>query len=732
MISDHEIIGTEFTFNTVPEEPETVHKRHLRDETISEIIVELTGANWNYTSTDVNVLYADFMNVIQTAIDKVAPKENHKHKQKKYPWITDSVLQAQRMRDKAYRKFCISTSEIDWEDYKRLRNKVVSIIRSEKTKYYDQNIDRCKGDSKNMWRTLKEMIGDKKQVTFTDINYGKYNGTAEENFNQFYSDSIQEISESIERRDWDFKMEGNKPDERSHLLRFENITLGQLKKIVYELKNKSTSDNSLNIKVVKDLFCVIGYALLYLINTSLATGKVPNELKTSVIVPIPKVTKPKIPAEFRPINLLPVVDKIIEIIICEQLRNYFEANQLLFAGQSGFRANHSCESALQYVCTTWRREMNEGKVVLSVFVDLQRAFETIDRDILIKKLQLYGINNSALDWIKDYLMNRYQMTRVGGNVSSRIEITWGVPQGSVLGPLLFIIYVNDIYRALKNSFVNLFADDTLICVAGKDFREIVDTLNDELRTLYDWLCQNKLKLNTSKTKCMVIGSKANCRKFVELDLGININGDVIDYVSEIKYLGVYLDPQLSFSSHIDYLCKKLGKKIGFFNRIASCLSQWSKMLIYNTIILPHFNYCSSLLISCTKNDIDRLQIQQNKAMRIILNCNKYTPIGDMLQTLGWLTIWESIKRANLILIYKIEHRQLPEYMNKFLVKRLNFHNYNIRSKQNYNTDTVKLTSLQKSLFFEGVRLFNALPEEIKVSPNLNVFKREVFSYLSNR
>ena len=371
-------------------------------------------------------------------------------------------------------------------------------------------------------------------------------------------------------------------------------------------------------------------------------------------------------------------------------------------------------------------------MVLSVFVDLQRAFETIDRDILIKKLQLYGVNNIALVWIEDYLINRYQRTRVGGNVSSRIEITRGVPQGSVLGPLLFVIYVNDIYLALKKSFVNLFADDTLICIGGKDFREIVGSLNDELQTLYDWLCQNKLKLNTSKTKCMVIGSKTNCRKFVELNLGLNINGDAIDYVSEIKYLGVYLDPQLSFSSHVDYLCKKLGKKIGFFNRIASCLSQWSKMLIYNTIILPHFNYCSSLLISCTKNDIDRLQIQQNKAMRIILNCNKYTPVVDMLQTLGWLPIRESIEKANLILIYKIEHRQLPAYLNEFLIKRLNFHNYNIRSKQSYNIDTVKLTSLQKSLFFEGVSLFNALPEAIKVAPSLNIFKRELFSYLSNR
>lgn len=200
---------------------------------------------------------------------------------------------------------------------------------------------------------------------------------------------------------------------------------------------------------------------------------------------------------------------------------------------------------------------------------------------------------------------------------------------------------------------------------------------------------------------------------------------------EIKYLGIILDPQLTFSAHIDYLCKKLGKKIGFLCRVSHCLSQWAKTLVYNTIIRPHFDYCSSLLISCTKENMHRLQIQQNKAMRLILGCNRYTPIDAILRTLDWLSVKQGIERANLILIYKIERGQLPSYLSDFLEKRSTFFEYNIRSRENYNIQFVKSASLQKSLFCDGVRLYNALPGELKSATSVSTFSKNVSKYLKS-
>ena len=218
----------------------------------------------------------------------------------------------------------------------------------------------------------------------------------------------------------------------------------------------------------------------------------------------------------------------------------------------------------------------------------------------------------------------------------------------------------------------MFADDTVICVAGNNFGEVTHIMNEELDILYDWLCKNKLKLNTSKTKSMVMGTKSNCKKYAGLNLTLYIDGSKIDFVSEIKYLGVILDPQLNFSLHINYICKKLGKKIGFFARISKWLSLWTKKLVFNTIILPHFNYCSALLISCTQEDIYRLQLQQNKAMRIILSCNRYTPIEYMLKSLNWLSVEKNIKKANVVLIYKIENGLVPKYLECFFREKRKF------------------------------------------------------------
>jgi len=346
-------------------------------------------------------------------------------------------------------------------------------------------------------------------------------------------------------------------------------------------------------------------------------------------------------------------------------------------------------------------------------------------------LGLYGVRGSALDWITNFLDNRYHQTKIGDNISSKRISVWGVPQGSVLGPLLFIVYINDVYLRLNNSFVNLFADDTLISFSGKDFQEVTTLLNNELKILYIWLCENKLKLNSLKTKCMVVGSKVNCQKYLNLNLALNINGIIIQFVKEIKYLGVVLDPQLSFSNHVDYMCKKIGKKIGFFKRVSGCLSSWTKMLVYNTIILPHFSYACSLLIACTNEDLQRLQVLQNKIMRVLLNCDRYTPIVLMLDCLNWLDVRQFIRRANLLLIYKIENDLQPVYLKFNLEKRSNYHGYNIRNSHHYNISLVTKTALQKTLFYDGLRYYNELPDNIKNAPSLGVFKSRLFSYLRN-
>lgn len=664
-------------------------------------------------------------NIIET-VDRICPLE--KTIPRGTPWINQGVFQAQKIRDQAYNKFKYTKYEEDWVDYKTKRNKVTTIVRQEKRKYFERKIDNSKHNSKEMWRTVKELIGQRKEkLNIDNIQFGRYNGTIEENFNNYYRDSIEEIAKSIEHRPLQIVqslqiVRGPKDE----FLAFKEISFNQLNKIVLNLQNKSSSDNCLSIRLMKNLFCVMGYQLLNLINTILLQGQIPVDLKVSVIVPIAKVTSPTCPEDCRPINLLPSVDKIVEIILKEQLQDFFEKNNLVYYGQSGFREQYSCETALQFVCANWRKEINNNKIVLSVFVDLKRAFETINRDILVAKLESYGIKEGALRLIKDYLTERYHRTVVGNNMSTKSRSCYGVPQGSVLGPLLFIVYINDIPKLLQKSFVSLFADDTLLSVSGDNFVDVVDTLNKELDILYNWLCANKLKLNSGKTKLMVLGTRTKCNQFESGLHIIKINGTTIQRVYEMKYLGVIVDPQLTFSTHVDFLCKKLGKKIGFFRRISNDLSPWSKMIVYNTIISPHFSYCNSLLLSCPQECINRLQVLQNKCMRILLNCNIYTSVNSMLERLNWLSVGDSIKRNNIVLIFKIIHRLVPNYLAEFLVKRFNLHGRELRSKDDFNVDFTHKSFLMGTLFQEGVRLFNVLPSGVKDIENLHTFKVEIY------
>lgn len=574
-----------------------------------------------------------------------------------------------------------------------------------------------------MWKTLMEIVSTKSKTG--DINSVEFEddaGSVENKFNNFFADSITDIANSIPYVQTNY--EGTIIMAPSEISNFQMISLNKLKKVISNLSNKSSGDNNITVRAMKDFFDVIGYPLLHLINTSLTTGKMPTELKCSLIVPVPKVSGPKKPEHCRPINILPVIEKIIEILVYEQLYEYFNKNNILYSGQSGFRHKHSCETSIQLVCSKWRRDIDQGNIVLSVFVDLQRAFETVDRKALIKKCAMYGVKNKVLAWLENYLTDRYHRTKCNGALSEKVKSDYGVPQGSVLGPLLFIIYMNDICSALKNSFVNLFADDTLISVSGENFIEAVNIMNQEMQYLYLWLCSNKLKLNAAKTKGMVLGTKRNCQSFINQNLSVYINNIKVDYVDEIKYLGVVLDPQLNFTKHVEYLCKKIGKKVGYFRRVSDNLSDWCKLAVYNTIIFPHFNYCMSLLISCKKDDIYNLQLLQNKTMRIILNCNMHVPVKDMLNSLKWLNVDQIIEQSTVILVYKIANNLAPQYLQKFLIKRSSLHAYGTRNCDNYHIERSKSNILKKSLFNDGLRLFNELPNEIKQSKNVQTLKHK--------
>lgn len=255
--------------------------------------------------------------------------------------------------------------------------------------------------------------------------------------------------------------------------------------------------------------------------------------------------------------MVPPYEKLLEMCVNEQLVDYIEKNNILSVYQAGFRRKNSCESALQTVLFNWKNALNNGKLVGVVFLDFKRAFETIDRQLLLLKLQKYGMGESILRWFGDYLRDRQH----NGGFSSARETVFGVPQGTVLGPTLFILYINDIVKVVRNCKIQLFADDTIVFCIGDSATEIIESLNIELENLFQWLNNNGLQLNIQKTKSMILRNKY---RNVNIENNVLINNEIIENVSKYKYLGCIIDENLTFSEHYNYITNKIAKKLIFW------------------------------------------------------------------------------------------------------------------------------------------------------------------------
>lgn len=422
---------------------------------------------------------------------------------------------------------------------------------------------------------------------------------------------------------------------------------------------------------------------------------------------------------------MPCIERLIESLAYEQFSEYINANQLLSKNQSGFRAQHSCESAINDVLYDWQSALEEKKVIVAVFLDFKRAFETVDCDIQLHKLEEYGVRDSSLNWFSSYLKNRRQVVKIGETKSDEIVNNMGVPQGSILGPLLFILYINNIVNCLKFCTAKLFADDTLIYVVADSIEEAKQKINDDLCTLYDKLCQYKLKLNISKTKVMLITNKTCDTSNLDIFMG----GNKLDIVNEIKYLGVILDDKLNFDKNISHVCRKLGQKLNVICRLRNDLNCEQKLSLYKSIIQPHLSYCASILFLSKASGIERIQNIQTKILRQIVKANRHTSREFLLSTLKILSVNQTVIFSTMIFIFKIINGHTAQY----LTERIHYNHENTQLLLR-NANDIKLTNSTKScsqnaLFYKGIQTFNSLPPNIKFEKSFTKFKKLLYEYV---
>lgn len=488
--------------------------------------------------------------------------------------------------------------------------------------------------------------------------------------------------------------------------------------------NNKKDQFKVSAKHFMDGLPIIGEYFVKMINSSLEDGIFPDVWKNSIFVPVPKVRNASTPLQFRPINNLETPEKILEEVVKEQLLMYLDKADILSKYQSGYRKGFSCETALNLVVSSWKKDLDSKNVVAAVFLDLKRAFEAVNRSRLVTKLEEIGVTGSSRRWFESYLQNRSQRTKVDQVMSVEKVNEFGVPQGSVLGALLFIIYINDVDLVLEHCKIHLFAYDTLVYISGQNLEVMMEKLNSDMDKLFKWLCANDLKLNLEKTKCMVFGEKS--------DVQVKINNVEKESVRQYKYLGIIIDDKLKFKENVDYICKKFGMKIGILARLRKNIDYVTCVNIYKTVTAPNLDYVSTILLNCNAGEFDRLQKMQNKAMRIILRVSRRTSVKEMLSVLCFLSVKQRVMYNVMILVYKIKNNLVLKYFDNMFKFVKDVHRYSTRGKNDFRLPAVNKENSKKTLFYRGIEVFNELPCELKSEICLKKFKKELILYVKNK
>ena len=405
-----------------------------------------------------------------------------------------------------------------------------------------------------------------------------------------------------------------------------------------------------------------------------------------------------------------------------QLYEYLNNNYLLTESQSGFRPMFSTETALLEVTNEWLWNIDNKHLNGVIFLDLKKAFDTMDHAILLEKLKLYGVDCLSLKWFRSFLSDRKQQTFIDGAQSDFCNVICGIPQGSILGPLLFTIYINDLPSCNLFSKPRMYADDTTLTSSSEDSYVLEHKMNCDMNLIQSWLTANKLTLNVKKTKYMLIGSKFKLSQ-IHNDFTVKVHNTPLDRVNKHKYLGVHIDEFLNWRPHINATSKKISAGLAILKSVSTTIPFDTRMNMYYALVMPYFNDCSTVWGNISKGLSDKFQKLQNRAARILTFSNYETRSNVLLDELGWERL-ENIRHKQLAMImYKIHNNLSPSYLRQIFTNTSNVHAHNLRNSEiNCYVPKPRTECAKGSLHYRGSVMWNKIPSEIRHMPSLKVFK----------
>ena len=623
--------------------------------------------------------------------------------------------------------------------YKTQRNYVNSLKRREVSKYFK---DKCKLGTRNkdFWKTIKPLFS--KSRTKSDsipLREGNEIVTDDQRvcniFNEFFQHIGSEIgtpennrrplSEIIAHYGQHSSIKCIKEKAKGHTqstFMFRFVTEKEVLKIIKSLSTKKAPGyDEIPAKFIKHLSSILLKAITLLINRCILENTFPIEMKRANITPLYKKKDKLNKDNYRSVNLLPILSKIIERALFNQIYEFM--NPMFHTYLSGFRKGYSCQDVLIRMTEDIRQELDRNSLLGLIAIDLSKAFDCMPHGLLIAKLSAYGFDMDSCQLMQSYVMERQQRVKIGETLSNWVHNIKGVPQGSILGPLLFNVFINDFLFFNFNSKIYNYADDNTLLSVSKDMSTLKDKLLNDCKTAIKWFESNNMRANAGKFQLMVLSKNADDRKECSITLGdTQIQGSNI-----INILGVKLDQQMKFNCHIDEICNQTGKQINALKRIRVNLDADARITVYNSYINSNFNYCSVIWMFASKSNIDKLERTNKRALRFTTN-KSHLSYEEICKQDKQLTVYQKCLKNAAVVLYKIRNGTAPEYLNELFSRHIS--DYELRDNDRLslpNFNTVKYG--KNSFMYFGAKLWNSIPSAIKSRSSLTIFKNEMSKWL---
>lgn len=737
-VTDHfsSLLKIQYYANKI-DDKNTITKKYVNFTRINECI---QTNNWAelYQQTNVNEAFLLFSATLGDVIKKCTEYQPVQSKNRKIkPWITLGLIKSISTRDKLKKRLLRNQENIQLQiEYKTYRNYLTKLIAKTKQDYYKKQINNANNNSKKIWQIIRKSINKSKNNNNNHIELSENDEIINDpqkvanKFNHYFSSIGMTMAKAVQEEDGaaDPSTYENGGSNQPNSLFLTPVNKKEIDEHINSLKTNSACGlDGISVSFIKTFKAHLLDPLMFLINLAYQKGVFPTILKESVITPIHKSGNQHELNNYRPISVTSQIAKIFEKTLKKRLWNFINQHNIISTKQFGFREKTSTEDAIFHVTDKIYSALNNKLKTIAIFLDLAKAFDTVSHNILIHKLEKCGIRGLALDLFKSYLSDRIQVTKINNIFSAQELVTCGIPQGTVLGPILFLIYINSLLWCDTGGEIVSYADDTVLIFTGDCWEDVANKAEEGLYKVKCWLGKNLLTLNKEKTKYIAFSPNITGQpQFNSLIFHINCNrtncrcSTYIHQTSEIKYLGIIIDSHLRWDKHIIYTYNRLKKLIHKFYQLRSILSKKVLIITYKALVESVLQYGIIAWGGTYTTTLNILHIVQKHIIKVMLFKNKFYSTSLLFPEARLLDV------GGLYIVKVLKFY----YLNpKLQIKVTHTHDTRAQKSESLNIPNTKNTLNQKSIKYIGPKLFNSIPVEFKRINNYNLFSKKITAYV---